>query len=177
MPTPTVRHCRPDRQSPPHGTGVGPSGHEVVGAPDAVPPLAPTMSLTSSRTPRPSQLDASPSGAYSPQSSPFALAREPVAPATRFFPTPSIVPPTPLPSPSPPRRIFPARRQDGISGILVFLECWHSLAKTILAVFGPGWADMPHSITSLTPLYPLSASTPPHSAPRSGLPLPRGAGL
>ena len=54
------RHCRPDRQSPPHGSGVGPSGHEGVGAPNAVPPLAPTMSLTSSRTPHPSQLDPSP---------------------------------------------------------------------------------------------------------------------
>ena len=39
------------------GSGVGPSGHEGVGAPDAVPPLAPTMFLTSSRTPHPSQLD------------------------------------------------------------------------------------------------------------------------
>ena len=51
---------RPDRQSPPHGSGVGPSGHEGVGAPNAVPPLAPTMSLTSSRAPHPSQLDPSP---------------------------------------------------------------------------------------------------------------------
>ena len=42
------------------GRELGLSGHEVAGAPDGVPPLAPTMSLTSSRTPHPSQLDPSP---------------------------------------------------------------------------------------------------------------------
>ena len=65
------------------GRELGLSGHEDAGAPDAVPPLAPTMSLTSSRTPHPSQLDGRPFAAPSPQSSPFALSREPVVPATR----------------------------------------------------------------------------------------------
>jgi len=69
----------------PQGRELGPSGHEAAGAPDAVPPLAPTMSLTARGRRGTPQLDAHPSGANSPQLSPFALAREPVVPATRFF--------------------------------------------------------------------------------------------
>ena len=65
------------------GRELGPSGHEAAGAPDAVPPLAPTMSLTARGHQGTPQLDAHPSGANSPQLSPFALAREPVVPATR----------------------------------------------------------------------------------------------
>ena len=86
-----LRHCRfaipslpaptgnlsviadPDRQSSPHGSEVGSSGHEVVGAPDAVPPLAPTMSHTTRGHRGTPQLYAHPSGGNSPQSSPFAL--------------------------------------------------------------------------------------------------------
>ena len=67
------------------GRELGPSGHEAAGAPDAVPPLAPTMSLTTRGRRGTPQLDAHPSGGNSPQLSPFALAREPVAPATRLI--------------------------------------------------------------------------------------------
>ena len=66
------------------GRKLGPSGHEDAGAPDAVPPLAPTMSLSARGRRGTPQLDAHPSGGNSPQLSPFALAREPVVPATRF---------------------------------------------------------------------------------------------
>jgi hypothetical protein len=69
--------------SPSRGRELGPSGHEAAGAPDAVPPLAPTMSLTTRGRRGTPQLDAHPSGGNSPQLSPFALAREPVVPATR----------------------------------------------------------------------------------------------
>jgi len=66
------------------GRELGPSGHEAAGAPDAGPPLAPTMSTIPRGHRGTPQLDAHPSGANSPQLSPFALAREPVVPATRF---------------------------------------------------------------------------------------------
>ena len=81
------------------GREWGRRADEVVGAPDAVPPLAPTMSLIPRGRHGTLQLYAHPSGANSPQLSPFALTREPDVPATRFSPTPSRAPPTPLPSP------------------------------------------------------------------------------
>ena len=84
------------------GRELGPSGHEVAGAPDGVPPLSPTMSLTPSRTPHPSQLDPSPFAAPSPQLAPFASRTS--RHAYSLLPAPSIVHPPPLPSPSPPAR-------------------------------------------------------------------------
>jgi hypothetical protein len=65
------------------GRELGPSGHEAAGAPDAGPPLAPTMSTIPRGRHGTPQLDGHPSGGNSPQLSPFALAREPVVPATR----------------------------------------------------------------------------------------------
>ena len=67
----------------PRGREWGRRADEGVGAPDAVPPLAPTMSLTARGRHGTPQLDAHPSGAPSHQLSPFALAREPDVPATR----------------------------------------------------------------------------------------------
>ncbi len=65
------------------GREWGRRADEVVGAPDAVPPLAPTMSLTPRGRRGTPQLYAHPSDGNSHQLSPFALAREPVVPATR----------------------------------------------------------------------------------------------
>ena len=108
-PAPTghlLRHCRPrpcviadligNLLDYAWGSGVGPSGHEGVGAPNAVPPLAPTMSLTSSRTPHPSQLDGRPYRSHlTPVVAIRACART-GRPGYSLLPTPSIVPPTPL---------------------------------------------------------------------------------
>ena len=88
------------------GRELGPSGHEAAGAPDAVPPLAPTMSLTARGRHGTPQLDAHPSGGNSPQLSPFALAREPVVPATRSI-LRLLRPSAPTPVPGDPRTFFP----------------------------------------------------------------------
>ena len=88
------------------GRELGPSGHEAAGAPDAVPPLAPTMSpIPRGRRGTP-QLDAHPSGGNSPQLSPFALAREPVVPATRFS-LRLLRPSDPTPAPRPKAHFWP----------------------------------------------------------------------
>ena len=102
------------------GRELGLSGHEVAGAPDGVPPLSPTMSLTPSRTPHPSQLGPSPFAAPLPQLAPFASRTS--RHTYSLLPAPSIVQPTPLPSPSPPRRIIPARRQDILGIVNHYLE-------------------------------------------------------
>ena len=79
------------------GRELGPSGHEAAGAPDAVPPLAPTMSTIPRGRRGTPQLYAHPSGGTSHQLSPFALAREPDVPATRFYAFYGSANPTPVP--------------------------------------------------------------------------------
>ena len=92
------RHARPDRASPARGREWGRRADEVVGAPDAVPPLAPTMSLTprGRRTLRSYTLIPPVETHTSCRHSRRARTGRP---GYSLNPTPSKAPPTPLPPP------------------------------------------------------------------------------
>ena len=124
------------------GRELGLSGHEVAGAPDGVPPLSPTMSLTPSRTPHPSQLDPSPFAAPSPQLAPFASRTS--RHAYSLLPAPSIVQPTPLPSPSPPRA--PSFRACGICGLRPILWTGGRVFALFSILPSHFWGRRPHRV-------------------------------
>ena len=92
----TVLLSLQESPSPPRGREWGRRADEVVGAPDAVPPLAPTMSLIPRGRHGTPQLYAHHSGGTSHQLSPFA---QDANRASRLLASPYAfyVPPTPLP--------------------------------------------------------------------------------
>ena len=120
------------------GRELGLSGHEDAGAPDAVPPLAPTMSLTPSA-------DTSPFAArrkslrfiLTPVVAIRAFART-GRPGYSLHPASSIVHPTPLPSPSRPQLPTPWTRSS------TFLdEVPTTFGRGPKITLGPGPALMP----------------------------------
>ena len=157
-----LRHCRfaipslpaptgnlsviadPDRQSSPHGSEVGSSGHEVVGAPDAVPPLAPTMSLIprGHRTLRSYTLIPPVERHTSCRHSRRARTGRP---GYSLNPTPSKAPPTPLPSPwrlcdntlRMTRELFnkPVLNSPNSHNRIIIIELLIYIPSTIFAIF------------------------------------------